>query len=141
MAGDILKSTRKKSRHSIILIISCCLLAILVAGSGYYAAILFNPGVVESGPKETTGSRILPKHAAVDTRQEQMAVSEPPPVDLPVLTGIVHQESPESRIAIINDLPVMEGTLVEGYQVVSIDPDRVLLSKDNAEFTLRLGQQ
>lgn len=37
-------------------------------------------------------------------------------------------------IAVINDLPVMEGTSIEGYRVVAILPDKVLLEKGGSVF-------
>jgi len=50
------------------------------------------------------------------------------------LTGIAYRENSAERIAIINDLPVMQGTAIEGAQVVEILPDRVLLQWQGKRF-------
>jgi len=54
------------------------------------------------------------------------------------LTGIAYRDKSTERIAIINDLPVMQGTSIEGAQIVEILPDRVVLSSKGVEFTLKL---
>lgn len=43
------------------------------------------------------------------------------------LSGIVYQDDPEGRVAVVNDLPVMKGTSIEGATVTDILPDRVRL--------------
>ncbi len=54
------------------------------------------------------------------------------------LSGIAYRENSEERIAIINDLPVMQGTAIEGAQLIEIRPDRVVLSRNGALFSLRI---
>jgi general secretion pathway protein B len=54
------------------------------------------------------------------------------------LTGIVWQDDAASRMAIINDLPVMVGTVIEGAKVVEIHPDRVVLTADGKKTELLL---
>lgn len=54
------------------------------------------------------------------------------------LTGIVWQEDAASRMAIINDLPVMVGTVIEGARVVEIRPDQVVLESDGKKTELHL---
>ena len=57
------------------------------------------------------------------------------------LTGIVYQKNPGERIAILNDLPVMRGTSIEGAEVVDIQPDRVVMQWRGQEFALRLAPE
>jgi len=54
------------------------------------------------------------------------------------LTGIVWQSDASSRMAIIDDLPVMVGTVISGATVVEILSDRVVLSHDGQTFELLL---
>lgn len=42
-----------------------------------------------------------------------------------IVSGIIFQPERETRLAIINDLPVMEGTHIEGAEVIEILADRV----------------
>lgn len=44
------------------------------------------------------------------------------------LSGIAYQDDPEARVAVVNDLPVMKGTSIEGAMVQEILPDRVRLA-------------
>lgn len=55
------------------------------------------------------------------------------------LSGIVYQKNPGERIAILNDLPVMRGTSIEGAEVVDIQPDKVVMLWHGQEFALRLA--
>jgi len=54
-----------------------------------------------------------------------------------VLTAIVFQPEREARIAVINDLPVMEGSFVGDYRVEEIRIDRVILSHNGTHFEVR----
>ncbi|AMV72235.1 hypothetical protein JCM30471_07190 [Desulfuromonas carbonis] len=54
------------------------------------------------------------------------------------LTGIVWQSDASSRMAIIDDLPVMVGTVISGATVVEILTDRVVLSHDGQTSELLL---
>ncbi|MBE0502451.1 MAG: hypothetical protein IBX47_13585 [Desulfuromonadales bacterium] len=64
------------------------------------------------------------------------AVIAPPPARLPLLSGILYQQPPETSMAILNDLPVMKGTIVAGYTLQEIFADRVILSRQGESFTL-----
>jgi general secretion pathway protein B len=57
------------------------------------------------------------------------------------LSGIAYREKAVERIAIINDLPVMQGTAIEGAQLLEILPDRVVLSWQGASFDLQLEDE
>jgi len=63
-------------------------------------------------------------------------VVKPAHVVIPDLqvTQIVYQPQPEARMAIVNDLPVMEATEIEGATVVEILSDRVRFSFQGVEF-------
>lgn len=55
------------------------------------------------------------------------------------LSGIAYQQDRESRLAIVNDLPVMEGTVIEGVLVEEILKDRVLFSSEGRTFEIPLS--
>jgi general secretion pathway protein B len=61
-----------------------------------------------------------------------------PPVPLVIpelqVEEIVYQAEPEARLAVVNDLPVMEGTTLDNVQVVEILPDRVRFSIQGIQF-------
>jgi general secretion pathway protein B len=59
---------------------------------------------------------------------ERRKAAEPPPLSLQ-LSGIAWQEEREARLAIIDDLPVMEGTMIDGVMVEEILRDRVRFSQ------------
>lgn len=50
------------------------------------------------------------------------------------VSGIAYQDDSEARLAVVNDLPVMEGTAVDGATVMEIRPDRVLFSRNGETF-------
>lgn len=55
-----------------------------------------------------------------------------------IVNGIAYQEDRPSRMAIVNDLPVMEGTHVDLALVEEILPDRVVFSIDEKRFEVFL---
>lgn len=67
----------------------------------------------------------------------------PPPAEAPQLTvsGIVFQPEREARLAIVNDLPVMEGTLIEGSEVVEILVDRVRFTREGNLFEVEMDKE
>jgi general secretion pathway protein B len=60
---------------------------------------------------------------------KQRKTAEPPPLSLQ-LSGIAWQEEREARLAIIDDLPVMEGMMIDGVMVEEILRDRVRFSQN-----------
>ena len=93
-----------------------------------------------------------PKNSAPVTVSAPAAAPSKPPVvqaeasafdaeGLPflILTGIAYRENPAERIAIINDLPVMQGTAIEGAEVVEILADRVILKWKGKRVEKRLS--
>ena len=78
------------------------------------------------------------------------AVPVPPPAVVPprvptfspappglVLSAIVFQAEHEARIAVVNDLPVMEGSQVGEFRVDEIQADRVILSRNGTLYEVR----
>jgi hypothetical protein len=63
-------------------------------------------------------------------------VLEPEPIDIPDLRidEIVYHQRPDSRLAVINDLPVMQGTDIDGAHVEEILSDRVRFSFKGVRF-------
>lgn len=141
VASDILRSSRKKRFRS----------ASFVAGGLIVVAILFGLGgyfIASSTDKE--GEVVAPVNheqtvpvvvsrqmqpPTVDRQMPDTNSSDPSPI-LPVLSGIVYQENSEDRMAIVNDLPAMEGTLVEGYMIKTILPDKVVVVRDGVHYSL-----
>lgn len=64
----------------------------------------------------------------------------PIPADLKLLvSGIAFQESAEARMAIVNELPVMVGTVIDGVIVEQIEEQRVIFSRSNVRFAVPLS--
>lgn len=57
------------------------------------------------------------------------------------LSAIVYRQDPQERLAILNDLPVMRGTSIEGAEVMDILPDRVLMQWHGQKFALQLSPE
>lgn len=51
-----------------------------------------------------------------------------------VVSGIVYQQDPESRMAVVNDLPIMVGTSIEGALVEEIRPASVVFRYEDQRF-------
>lgn len=56
------------------------------------------------------------------------------------LSGIVWQEEPSERRAMINGRIATEGSIIEGVKVVEIHPTRVRFSHNGRSFEITLGQ-
>jgi general secretion pathway protein B len=56
------------------------------------------------------------------------------------LTGIAFQDGRESRLAVVNELPVMEGTMIAGARVVEISRDRVRFDVSGRSFEVLLDE-
>ncbi|PLX95621.1 MAG: hypothetical protein C0619_01140 [Desulfuromonas sp.] len=89
------------------------------------------PPVVETAPLA-----VVPADPAAEP------IQQPLPADLPQLSidMILFKPEPDARLAVINDLPVMEGTVLEGVRIVEIQPQRVRISWQGEEFSLPLKQ-
>ncbi|ALC16615.1 hypothetical protein DSOUD_1843 [Desulfuromonas soudanensis] len=69
-------------------------------------------------------------------RPEKIALDKIPAL---IVTGIAYQQDREGRLAVVNELPVMEGTLIEGARIEEILEDRVRFVKDGRTFEVGLG--
>lgn len=91
------------------------------------------PGESTVAEQPAPGETAAPASAAKSTEAvpaaEQLQVS-----------GIVYQEDPHGRMAVVNDLPVMEGTAIAGAVVEEILPDRVRFSRDGTSFEVLLQE-
>lgn len=94
-------------------------------------------------PVRTTKNRVAtPATPVAKAAQSSPAASpeipQPPAASLQMpdlrIAEIVYQEQPEARMAVINDLPVMEGTVIDGAEVLEIFPDRVRFSLQGVQF-------
>ncbi|RMF47146.1 MAG: hypothetical protein D6751_03410 [Deltaproteobacteria bacterium] len=56
------------------------------------------------------------------------------------LSGIVFQADPASRMAIVNDLPVMTGGVVDGWVLERIDADQVHFVRDGVRIGVRIEE-
>jgi len=56
-----------------------------------------------------------------------------------VVSGIAYQSNAESRMAVVNDLPVLAGTTVAGVEVVEILPDKVVFRFKGKQFSVPLS--
>jgi len=140
VASDILRSSRRGRASSLSVIIAGVIVAvILVAMSGYFIATRVPNADRTAAPVAEPRVAQSPAIPAVQSRPDRAeTVRSVPSINLPELSGIVYQDNVESRLAVINDLPVMEGTLVEGFLVKSIQPDKVVISQNGTEYDLRL---
>jgi len=57
-----------------------------------------------------------------------------------VVSGVVYQTDPASRIAIVNDLPAMAGTMVEGAMIEEIRQGSVVFSYQGERFEISIGE-
>ena len=66
-----------------------------------------------------------------------VSVASPPSLKL---SGIIWQEEPSERRAMINGKIASEGSIIEGAKVVEIHPARVRFSHNGRSFEINLGQ-
>jgi len=103
-----------------------------------------NTKVVQTKPT-TDLTATLP----VDNKTTEASSSSPPQkkteadetiISIPqlVISGIAYQEDRTASLAIVNELPVMEGTFVEGALVEQILPDKVRFAYQGRKFEIPL---
>ena len=136
LASDILRSGNKaKPAHWRIPLI-LFFVAILV--SGLAIILTQKPVSIPVAQNIAIPSQKVTQPIVVDSVMTNQAI---PPIqalsaDLPLLSGIVYQKKAAARMAIINDLPVMEGTIIAGYTLLEIFPDHVTLNRNGESFSL-----
>lgn len=97
---------------------------------------------VSPAPKAENKARQTPKEptAPLNVQTEPEAL-RPNGAPFLKLSGIAFREKVTDRIAIINDLPVMQGTAIEGAQLVEIRSDRVILSWKGTLFPILIEDE
>lgn len=139
IASDILRSGNKSKTPQWKIPLVLFLLVVFV---GLLGVFLFR----EPSPV-TTAPIISPPPVAVTAPVEPQVVKipkvvemvKPLPENLPLLSGIVYQQQKDARMAILNDLPVMEGTVIAGYTLQEIFPGHVILLRQGQTFSLPLN--
>ncbi|HEY5673137.1 MAG TPA: general secretion pathway protein GspB [Malonomonas sp.] len=94
------------------------------------------PVVVMPNPVSVTSPEKLQQQVKPAVKTLPSKVTETTPLVIPDLTieEIVYVADPGSRLAVINDLPVMQGTDIEGARVVEILSDRVRFEFKGVRF-------
>ncbi len=97
---------------------------------------------VRPAPKAESQTRQPPETTITPLKvQTQPEALHPNGAPFLKLTGIAYREKVTDRLAIINDLPVMQGTMIEGAQLVEIQSDRVVLSWQGALFHVLVEEE
>ena len=93
------------------------------------------PPIVVKNPKPAAVVANSVPQTSLSTEPERFEKTSSPLVlpDLQV-AEIVFQEQADARLAVINDLPVMEGTVIDGAEVIEILPDRVRFNLQGVQF-------
>lgn len=78
--------------------------------------------------------------AAMSVEIQTVTASSPPDSTRPnlLVSGIIYQENAADCLAVVNDLPVMQGTVIDGFTISAIERDRVWFSRDNERFSVAL---
>jgi general secretion pathway protein B len=79
---------------------------------------------------------VLPMPEIPQAQSSAVGKSSTWPVLSLQLSGIAWQEERDARLAIVDDLPIMEGTMIDGYLVEEILRDRVRFSRNGQIFEL-----
>jgi general secretion pathway protein B len=152
VAGDILRTDHGRRRRQwllpafLFLILMLLLVAVLLLVSATQSPLPVSLSVSPSPAPATPTTIVGPVTSPISdvpSVTRPVFVSPPAvavlPANLPVLTGIVYQSDRQSRIAILNDLPVMEATVIDGYHLQRINPDHVIVERDGQFYTLRMS--
>lgn len=93
---------------------------------------------IPAGPALSAEPKAAPEPPKTAPAPRPAAKEIVDPLPALTLTGIAFQEDRESRLAVINDLPVMEGTVIAGARVVEISEDRVRFNYSGRSFDVLL---
>jgi hypothetical protein len=101
------------------------------------------PAVVEPRPVTrprpvTEGNMAQQQTASVQASQVPLARTLPKGISL-VVTQIFPQPDPVNSMAVVNDLPVMIGTQIDGAVVKDILPDRVLFQIGDTDYSVAIS--
>ena len=102
------------------------------------AAARKTPTKIPAGPALSAEPKATPEPVKTAPAPRPAAKETVDPLPALTLTGIAFQEDRESRLAVINDLPVMEGTVIAGARVVEISEDRVRFNYSGRSFDVLL---
>jgi general secretion pathway protein B len=102
------------------------------------AAARKTPTKIPAGPAWSAEPKATPEPVKTAPAPRPAAKEIVDPLPALTLTGIAFQEDRESRLAVINDLPVMEGTVIAGARVVEISEDRVRFNYSGRSFEVLL---
>jgi general secretion pathway protein B len=102
------------------------------------AAARKTPTKIPAGPALSAEPKATPEPVKTAPAPRPAAKEIVDPLPALTLTGIAFQEDRESRLAVINDLPVMEGTVIAGARVVEISEDRVRFNYSGRSFDVLL---
>ena len=138
IASDILRSESKTKAPQWK--IPLALFVLVIIASTLAILLLRKPT-----PVPTVQSSIAPRAEVVKTVAPEpvkvlkvASTIKPLPENLPLLSGIVYQQQKDARMAILNDLPVMEGTVIAGYTLQEIFPNYVVLTNKGQSFSIPL---
>lgn len=105
-----------------------------------FSAPVIKAAVAPAAPDDGASPAEPAPPALPEAPQPQAVAVEPGESAVPVLSlrlsGIAWQEERASRLAIVDDLPVMEGTMIDGVMVEEILRDRVRFSQNGRIFEL-----
>jgi len=108
--------------------------------SGGRAEVKRDPSKVISVPERISGPAKEIEQKEKDGRErkdDKVLSKELRPSKLPALNGIMY--SPVSPKAIINDVMVSTGEIVDGFMILGVFPDKVdMRSPEGIEFELKL---
>jgi len=115
----------------------------IINSGGIAASPSLEPRILDE-QKRIAG--LLPRRSPFAVKKVVRAVTQAP-AEVPekviqlYLTGVVSQGESSKRTAIVNGKFVEEGQQVEGWTVVKINPDQVILENGQDKITLRVGQK
>jgi general secretion pathway protein B len=92
------------------------------------------PASPPADPPQSVSQPLPPATVTIPPADESPTASATPARPQLVITGIVYQDDPESRIAVVNDLPAMLGARIEGALVEEIRSGSVVFNYQGQRF-------
>ncbi len=96
------------------------------------------PGREGSVSPAAAGAVRLPEESPGHPARPPLVQSKAADTVTMTVSGIVYQDAPEKRMAIVNDLPVMTGAVVDGWRVEKILRDRVIFRDGEQRLSVPL---
>lgn len=88
-------------------------------------------------PKKNPFRTIKP--AKVEIKAEPVVQEKPP--SIPVLSGIISSKGASDRMAVINGKFLNEGQQIDGWTIIKITADDILVDNGKEKLTIKLGQK